>query len=25
MMRATVERLTDPELEALASYLAGLN
>jgi cytochrome c553 len=25
MMRTTVERLTDPELEALASYLAGLN
>jgi cytochrome c553 len=25
MMRTTVQRLTDPELEALASYLAGLN
>jgi len=25
MMRSTVERLTDKELEALASYLEGLN
>ena len=25
MMRSTVERLTDKEIEALASYLEGLN
>jgi hypothetical protein len=25
MMRSTVERLTDTELDALASYLEGLN
>jgi cytochrome c553 len=25
MMRSVVERLTDPELEALASYISGLN
>jgi len=25
MMRSVVERLTDKELEALASYVSGLN